>query len=449
MLKRNWKGILIVMILVMYAFTSGCQSPSASPQEEGKKEKEEAAEDGEKLLNLLIPNYYNDVEKKQWATVVDKFKEMNPGVEVKVETGDVQVESGSLPALLQSGVNTPDAILMNAGPGRVSILSEAELIQPINHLYERNNWQDQLRPFAYNLIAGDEEIYELPHMIDAIALYYNKEIFEKHNIEIPKTSEEFLAVLQSLADAGEEPITVGARNGYAIGWIFSVMLEAVVGTEKVEEIIYGDGKWNDPKVVEVAQMLADWVEKGFIPKESVTLTQADSSFKFLNKQAAIYSAGTYIITDLSEQNLENDVGYFMMPSFIDGKTAKPTGGIGQTWVIPTKAEDPELAEKWLNFIVSKEFSETVMNFPDYNFIPASKVSMDIQAAGNILNQAIEDVKEGSGYNPTVFIGTEAKEAYYQNLQGVVGGLISPQEAMDNIEAGAEKDRANGHKLNKK
>ncbi|MBO0603372.1 extracellular solute-binding protein [Sporosarcina sp. E16_3] len=445
----SWKNVGVLLFVMMLALTAvGCQSPSAV-KEDGEKPKKKENESTEDVLNLLIPNYYNDVEKEQWVEVVDKFKGLNEGIEVVVETGDMQVESGSLPTLLQSGVNIPDAILMNAGPGRVAILSEAELIRPINDLYEEHKWAEKLRPYAYNLISGEENIYEVPHMIDAIGFFYNKDVFEKGGIDkAPETKEEFETTLEKLKDTGVPPITVGARNGYAVGWIFGVMMEAVAGKDKVENLFYGDGKWSDPEFVEVAEMLVDWVDKGYIAKESVTQAQPDSKFRFLSGQAGMEATGSYLITDISDQGLEENVHFFMMPSFIEGKTASPTGGIGQTWVIPTQAEDDELAEKWFDFIVSEEFSETVLNFPDYNFIPASQASVDMEPAGEALKTAMNFAKEGTGYNPSVFMGVDAKEAYFQNLQGLIGGLITAEEALDGIEIGAEKDRANGFKLKK-
>jgi raffinose/stachyose/melibiose transport system substrate-binding protein len=448
-MKGNKHKISFLLVLLMI-LTTACQSPTSSSEDQTKTNsnevKNESASGNNDVLDLLIPNYYNDIEKQQWASVVEKFKEINPDIDVNITNGDVQVESGKLPTLLQSGIEPPDVILMNAGPGRVSILSDVNLIQPLNDLYEKNKWKDDLRTFAYDLISKGENIYEVPHMIDAIGMFYNKDVFEKHGVEVPTNKDEFLKALQTLKDEGVAPITVGARNGYAIGWIFGVMMESVMGTEKVVELLYGDGKWNDPKVVEVAQMMADWVEKGYITKESVTQTQPDSKFRFLSKQAAIEAEGTYLITDLADQKLEDSVNMFMMPSFVDGDVAQPVGGIGLTWVVPSKAKDVEYAEKWMDFILSEDYSNIVLNLPDYNFIPASKASESIEPVGDVLKSAMESIEDGSGYNPSVFMGVEAKEAYYQNLQGLVGGLVTPQEAMDNIEKGAEKDRANGFSL---
>ncbi|TDL32770.1 extracellular solute-binding protein [Jeotgalibacillus sp. S-D1] len=435
----------ISLVLLLSIFMAGCQSPSASPGA-GNGEEEAKAEDGDSsnTLSLLIPNYYNSVEEEQWSLVIEKFKELHPDIEVQLETGDVRVESGSLTSLLQSGVNTPDVILMNSGPSRISVLSEAELIQPLNDLYEENSWKEALRESAYQLIAGEENMYEVPHMMDAIAYFYNKDVFEENGVNVPASEKEFMKALQKLKENDVAPITIGARNGYAIGWLFGIMLESVAGTEKMEEVLYGDGKWNDPEVLKTAEMLKEWVDSGYISKNAVTLTEADSKFDFLNKQSAMYPGGTYLITELAEQDLQDSVGFFMMPSFIDNQTAEPTGGIGQSWVIPTKADNRDTATVWLNFILSQDYVETAYSSPDYNFILASSISTEVEPAGDVLNDASQELEQGSSYNPSVFIGVETKEAYFQNLQGLVGGLVTPGEAMNNIEAEAEKERSEGN-----
>lgn len=447
----NQKIRLFMCSMAVIALLSGCASPSGSSKDAAPAEKEKPVEStkNKKTLNVLVPNYYNDIEKKLWEKVVNKFKEQHSDIQVDLAVGEVKVETGKLTTMLQSGVTPPDVILINAGPGRVKTLSDVNLIKPLNDLYTKNHWKDQLRPAAYNFVAGDDKIFEMPHTLDAIMAFYNKDIFEKNGVKVPTTKDEFIAALEKLKAAGVTPITVGARNGYAIGWIFSNIMESVAGREAVENLIYGNGKWNDPGIVKAAETMEDWVKKGFIPKEAVTLTQADSKFAHLSKKAAIEFDGTYLISDIADQKLEDSVAAFTLPSFIDGKKTSPTGGIGLTWVIPTKAEDQDLAEVWLNFVLSKEFSSIVLGDPTYNLIPASKSSASIEPAGKVLAQAIKDIEAGSGYNPSVFIGSEAKEAYYQNLQGLVGGLVSPKQAMDNIEAGAVKDKAAGYKLNKK
>lgn len=452
-MNKRKPQLLIGTIAILTGLLSGCASPSAGGSDaeassgSNSKSSGTAQSDG-KTLRLLIPNYYNETEKKQWENITGKFEELHPDIDVELTTGNVQVESGKLTTMLQSGVTPPDAILMNGGPGRVKVLSDVNLIKPLNEFYAANQWDTKLKPFAYSLVSGSDKIYELPYTIDAIMVFYNKDLFAKAGAAVPKTEAEWAETLKKLKSAGISPLTVGARNGYAIGWLYSNIMESAAGRPAVEKLLYGDGKWNDAPIVNAAKTLSDWVKEGYISKESVTLTSDDSKFAFLSKKAAMTVAGTPLISDIVDQKLEDSVGAFTLPSFT-GQSAKPTGGVGLTWVVPAKAEHTDLAETWMNFVLSTEYSSVVFSDPAYNLILSSKSSLDTQPAGQILAEAVKSTETDSAYNPSVFIGVEAKEAYYQNLQALVGGLVSPEQAMDNIEAGAAKDREDGFKLTKK
>jgi raffinose/stachyose/melibiose transport system substrate-binding protein len=75
--------------------------------------------------------------------------------------------------------------------------------------------------------------------------------------------------------------------------------------------------------------------------------------------------------------------------------------------------------------------------------------LTVKPAGELLANAMKEIEVGVGYNPSVFIGSEAKEAYYQNLIGLIGGLVKPEEAMEAIAAGTKKDQAAGYQLTRK
>lgn len=444
---------VMVWVVMLALLVAGCQSPASSgggaSKEQAKAEPTATENKQGDVLKLLIPSFNNETEKRLWERVVQKFEEMNPGVKIELTSGDTNTESGKLTTMLQSGVTPPDAILMNAGPGRVRILSDVDLIKPLNDWYTQNGWKEKLRPFVYDLISGNERIYELPHTLDAISVFYNKDLFEKFGIAVPTSETEFVNAMKVLQDNKITPIIVGARTSITSGTLFSLILQSTVGKEEVEKLIYTETKWNDPQYVKAAETLADWANKEFIGKESVSLNITDAKFAMLNKKAAMYISPTHFISDVVEQKLEDSVGSFTIPSFLNGQKTNPTGGLGYTWVVPAKTVQTELVEKWMNYIVSEDYAKVVLGDPTYNLIPASKAAMSIKPAGSLLAEAMSSIAAESGYNPSVFIGSEAKQAYYQNLTGLIGGLVKPQDAMDNIAAAAEKDVVAGYKLSRK
>lgn len=49
---------------------------------------------------------------------------------------------------------------------------------------------------------------------------------------------------------------------------------------------------------------------------------------------------THLISTIVDKKVEDSIGTFSMPSFISGEKTEPTGGLGYTWVVPTKAVHP-------------------------------------------------------------------------------------------------------------
>jgi len=447
----KWKASIGIALLVFALALAGCSSNSgsSSPSQASQSPAGSAAPSGdnasERTLTVMVRSYANTSEKDQWEKVAAAFEAQNKDIRVVLSPGDITVESGKLTTMLNSGVTPPDAILMSAGPARVGVLSNADLILPMNELYEKYNWKDQLLPFAYEMATMKETIYELPHSVDFIGIAYNEKIFDEIGMPFPATKEQFYPTMDKLTEAGYTPLALGVRGGFASSWLFGQILEAVAGTENMEKLFFGEAKWTDPPYVEAAELLKEWVDKGVIAKESVSLTADDQKAMFLQNKAAFLTVFPYYIGDFVQNNSADSTGITLLPSFTEGLTVKPTGGLGYTWVIPKKAENVDLVERWLNFIMT-DYTKIMFEDPTSNLIPANKTAFETTPASPMMAAMVDALKNGTGYNPTVYIGNNTKEAYLQSLQGLIGGMITPQEAMKNTEEGRLKDVAEGFKL---
>jgi raffinose/stachyose/melibiose transport system substrate-binding protein len=443
---RNTK-IFSLLLLALVLVISACgkkESASNSPAASSNSDTQTGTQ-GERTLTVMLRPFPNEVEKRQWEDLAKAFESKNPGIKVKYETGDVMVETGKLTTLLNSGVTPPDTILMNAGPARVEVLTKSNLIDSMDHLYEKYEWKDKLLPFAYDMVSLKDSIYELPHMVDYIGMGVNTKILEEVGAKVPENADEFYDAMQKVKDGGYIPIALGARGGYASSWLFGQVLDAVAGTDKVRALFFGEAKWTDEPFVEALETFKKWVDEGIISKEAVSLTADDQKALFNQEKAAMVSNSPYSIAEYKSAGIDDRVITWTFPAFKEGLQPKPTGGVGFTWVMPKNAKNKDLVEIWLNFILD-EYTEFLFKDPEATFIPATRKAFEVIPVSPMLGEMVAAIKGGSGYNPTVFIGNNTKEVYLQNLQGILGGLVSPQEAAKNIEEARLKDVAEGFKL---
>jgi len=369
------------------------------------------------------------------------FEEMYPGTTLEIITGTMSVEDGSLVTMLNSGEDLPDVIHINAGYSRVGALAEAGLIRELDDLYEENDWEDKLNEAAVDLCSYvDGKLYEVPTDMDSISCYYNKEIFEELNLEVPETWDDFLNICEVTKEAGYEPIALGAMDGYAVGWSFGNILQSVAGTEGARELCASEVKWTEEAGLAALTEFDSWVKNGYFDSVSTTRGEADAVYAFLNEKTAMYIVGAWVVTDVYSNNMQDKLGTFALPSQI-GEVACATGGLGRTYAVPSGVEDTKGAVMWFDFVLSEEFAQMMAEDETNNCIYASKAFFEIESKSPLLQAAKEAVSGVAGRNPSVFIGTETKNAYFQNLQGIVAGIVTPEEAAANIQEGQDKDLA--------
>ncbi|TVY10446.1 ABC transporter substrate-binding protein [Paenibacillus cremeus] len=450
--KRAAAASFITLVLLG---TSACSSPinpgpapsdskpaATAPTPAAPAASASSAPSGQpKVIKVYTGAAPNETTKESRKKTIEAFEAKNPGYKIQWLEGDNQVEGGKLSTMLNSGVEVPDVINISTGPGRIQALASANLIMPLDQLYEQNKWKDKLNPGAVDFMKYNaDKIYEVPNTVDAIQVYYNKEIFNRLGLQVPKTSDEFGDVLKKIKASGMTPIALGARNGYAIGWLFGNILQAVAGRAKTADILNDKAPWNDPDAVKAASLFGDWVKAGYIDKEAATIDDPGAKARFLDAKHAMIFIGAWFHVEIVDKKMQDIVGMFPLPSFKPGETPYPTGGLGNSWVVPSQVKDVSLAAKWLDFVLSKEYAAVTASNPAADSIIPSKAASEAKPVSKLLEQSIQSISGGSGYNPSVFMGAEAKDAYYQNLTGIIGGLVAPQKAMDNIEAADAKER---------
>ena len=61
-------------------------------------------------------------------------------------------------------------------------------------------WKNQFLESVMEHVTYDGEIYAIPTVLSTQVAYYNKEIYDKFNLPIPKTHEEFIEGLKTIRD---------------------------------------------------------------------------------------------------------------------------------------------------------------------------------------------------------------------------------------------------------
>lgn len=154
-----------------------------------------------------------------WSTnvqaVVDAFEAKYPEISIEV----VNVGTGNdhytkLQNAIKAGKGAPDIATMEYG-----VLPQFALEGSVVDLkqFGFEKYEDEFAPAAWSAVNVGDGLYELPHNSGPMALFYNKDVFDRLGVEVPTTWDEYLDAARKIhaadpnsyiaADAGDSGFT--------------------------------------------------------------------------------------------------------------------------------------------------------------------------------------------------------------------------------------------------
>jgi raffinose/stachyose/melibiose transport system substrate-binding protein len=227
-------------------------------------------------------------------------------------------------------------------------------------LLTRNRWSDDLR-------FGEGSLYGVAPQAEIVGVYYNQALFDQAGIEVPETFEAFEENLATLRDAGITPIVYGGLDGWPGIHLYGAIQHLFVDREYVDDLVYGrGGSWVSEGNAESARRLVDWVEQGYFIDGFEGIGYDDTWTLFAQGLGAMMITGSWITGEIADNP---DIGFFAMPPLAEraGEVPMLVGGTGIPLAITVNAEDPDLAARYIDWMVSPRAAEL---WAEAGFVPA-------------------------------------------------------------------------------
>jgi raffinose/stachyose/melibiose transport system substrate-binding protein len=368
-----------------------------------------------------------------WNGIKADFEAANPGITVEFMPPTGNISDGAVQAAIQSNAG-PDVMLTNSGVARVSTVVGAALVAPLTAAYSERGWDQQIYPWLYEELKSQRggEIYEVPDGLDALGIWYHKDMFAENKWAIPATYADFLTLMGQMKEKGINPIAIGPRTAGSAGHLFGNILQASSGTPVVGEALDGKLAWTDPSIALGATRLRELVDAGFIDKEMAALDLDGAARLWFNKRAAMFVAGPWFTANARNAGYDlANAGFAAMPSDIGA--AMPTGGVGWSWMVPANSKQPELAMKWIDFILSEDVMKRRAENPASTMLYPRAIK-DYNPPTQILAEIFSTAAGGVGYNPSVYLPAGVVDTYFQVIQGLISAQITGDEGMAQIQA---------------
>jgi raffinose/stachyose/melibiose transport system substrate-binding protein len=440
--------LLCLLILVALLFSACAQGtpelPAAETQPVEPPDAETPAEEpptgetppaeppvSQEQVTLTMGSWrVDDIE--QMNRILSAFSEQYPNITINFDPTNPPDYNAVLRTQLE-GNTAPDLFYLRSFSTSRQLFTEG-FLEPLDDLpgLGENFSEAAISPWA----TDDGLPYGVPFIAVSHGIYYNQDIFEEFNLQVPETWEELLTTAQAVQDAGYTPFANASGDEWTIAEIVFMNLAPnfIGGREGRLAYLSGERCFNDEHAVAAFQAVQDIAP--YLPSGQEALTYYDSQQLFLLGEAAMWFGGSWDIPFFESENPDFDWSVFAVPPPA-GTEGHVTFHLDAGMGLNPASTHTEEARLFLEWMTTPEFAELLGNelpgfFPIRNNPP--------QLANEHAN-AFLALNEGRGQDvrwawPVLLDGSPDAYTLMQNgAIAVINGDMTPQQAADAMQEG--------------
>jgi len=407
---------------------AGCSSSGSSS--EGS-----ALNANKKVINFMHiwPEGSSNAQYSTVKNIITAYEKQHPDVKIETEIVSSDQYRDKLKVLATAN-ELPD-IGMTWSDGFIKPYVKGDMLEPLDDIVNRDpDLKDAFIPGVKESYAVNGKTYGLPLELNISYVFYNKEIFKKYNLEVPKTFEEYKHVVKTLAENGVIPAAVGAKDGWPASFWFMYLADRIGGPTILTDVVHGKAKMDDSAIYKAAQEVQNLVDMGGFVNGASALSYEDAKDYFMNEKAAMFLTATwelpnYIKSLDVKQELKERIGYFKFPLYEGGKGTDLNsfvGGPGVGLFVAKNSKVKKEAKDFVGFLVKEWGKKSVT---DAGIIPATKVDTSKMKLSPMYMDILKDLNEAS--NVTTYFDTQSSpaisELHHELLTALFGKQVTPKD----------------------
>lgn len=370
--------------------------------------------------------------KTAFDTIVANFEAANPDITVNqiVFDDDIYSDTGLITQLQSNEV--PDIYFQWAGfpvgrdveAGYAMDLSDAMA----------GGWQDKFIASAFTDGAGttvNGSPYLVPISIDLTnTIWYNTAIFDEYGLTPPETWDDFIALIGTLAEAGETPIVTGNNELWPLGNWASHVAARVIDPDAFDAAFMGEMTFTEAGFLPALELMQQLHEVGAMNRDMQGLGADPAMATFFQEAAVMHPIGSWLVgsaADMADEGFQ--YSQFDTP-VIDPAAAAPDSVIGVMtgFLVHAEAENPDAAIAFLEHLTSVDqqviWSESGAVSPVSGVAEVAQVDIHMQEVAEMIASAGAMVPP-----PDTTYPVPVAEAYYQAAAFAASGEKSADDAL--------------------
>lgn len=381
-----------------------------------------------------------DPRKSALDEIVRRFEEKNPDIKVSVNNVEPDAYKTKIRVAIGSG-EPPDIFFVWSGEWLHNFVRGGNVL-PITEALDADEgaWRKLIPGDALRYYSFGGKTYGIPFLRQCTFFFYNTKLFAQHDIEIPETWDDFLAVCRKLKEAGITPVALGNTVKWPAHHYVSCLWQRLVGQDQLDMDYapLGPGAYSDPGYVKGLQMFADFSAKGYFNASPNGTTRENARVLFYTGKAAMFYTGTWTLNNYREggeapEEFWDSWDWFNFPKIPGGKgDQEALMGGADGYVVSSKTQQPEAAIEFLRHLGSVESARYFVE--QCKELAQVKGAVTEENADEHLQKYARQVESAAHISPWTDTLTERSvaEVLLNGCQALLDGSTTPDKVLSDM-----------------
>jgi len=300
-MRRYLRIALGASIVAAIAFVAGCPSGQDTT---GPADGPEVVDSGpQETVELQMWTIWStEPRKSALDDIVEAFHAANPGIRVNVTPIEPDTYKTRIRVAVGSG-EPPDVFFVWSGEWLHNFV-RGDNVLAIDDALDANGgeWRDRVMGDALKWYTFDDKTYGIPFLRQCTFFFYNTDLFQRDQIEPPKTWDEFLATCDTVKRPDVVPIALGNNLKWPAHHYVSCLWQRLMGQDQLMADFdpMGPGAYDSPGYVKGLQMFQDLVDRDVFNRAPNGTTRENARALFYTGQAAMFYTGTWNLNNFRE-----------------------------------------------------------------------------------------------------------------------------------------------------
>jgi raffinose/stachyose/melibiose transport system substrate-binding protein len=269
--------------------------------------------------------------------------------------------SKAMPAALAAD-NPPDFSFADPTAPNMPNYVAAGQILPIADFISQYGWDKKVQSGVitfYDPLYGDKS-YGVPLISAERGIFYNKDLLKQLGGTVPKTMDEFEALLAKAKAAGLTPLAMGNSDKYGADLYWEYLFFDYLANGDWKAFTSGTMKqqagvpWGGDAMKQAMTKFIDWKAKGYFNADFASLGSGDLHTNFALGKILFYSHDTSLNAAVIKDEPKFEVGFMNWPRIYADKPLLTLSDPGNLLVIPKGSKHPKEAAQIIDCLLAPE-----------------------------------------------------------------------------------------------